>query len=336
MKKMTPKQQKEAEEYAKKRGEDRSIFLQELANHKDKFKKYYFERHNRLVLVFESFPLDCVRNNFSSTGCAGCTKYKDEVKPKIEISFYFSFPKDKVDEWVVANREFHNEMCSILGIKPTKKDREEAQKKERKRLTKIGDFFEAKAKANSPILFTDIVNQAIISVTPGEIFDGVRFVENPGQGYYHLHYFDNQVKTIFYNDGSQEIHGAKFSHGTCYESIQDRNRAFNKYHKKNTLLNGRLLVFSNKIMFEYFHHLMRIHYNVLFSYEPKIEEAFNLGKPDYTDTFRVYRFKHVKKGFEQVVEISKIPSLSELLCKATKDNIHDETDTREAVGREAW
>jgi len=34
--------------------------------------------------------------------------------------------------------------------------------------------------------------------------------------------------------------------------------------------------------------------------------------------------------------ISKVPSLSELLCKVTKDNIHNETDTGEALGREAW
>jgi len=34
--------------------------------------------------------------------------------------------------------------------------------------------------------------------------------------------------------------------------------------------------------------------------------------------------------------VSKIPSLSELLCKVTKDNIHNETDTGEALGREAW
>lgn len=44
----------------------------------------------------------------------------------------------------------------------------------------------------------------------------------------------------------------------------------------------------------------------------------------------------LEKGTITLKPVNKIPSLSELLCKATKDNIHNETDTGEAVGREAW
>jgi hypothetical protein len=258
----------------------RRKFLNFLKEKKELFKKYYFGRFNELVLIFQdSFPYKEVR-----VGCLDCILI-EAITPQSEVLFHFKyrFVDDEINNTLSKSMNFMKDVCSILSIKPTKKELQIAIENEKNRIIKIENYFNKCFLSNSPIMFTDIMNKELVPIEPNLLFSNLIFLENPGQGCYWLHYKNDTPKGIFIQDN---IH---------FQSVEERIKHLKRFYKNIVLLRNRYLLIDEENHF-YLFYLMREKFNVLYSYEPNYDEAQRLTKNDYSCFLNsVYTVKDIQK-----------------------------------------
>lgn len=268
------------------------IFLQYLTANRVLFKEYCFDRFDNLKLTFE-LPNPADIDIYKNANC-WVTLAGDWSKNIVSIHLLYYFESDIIPEYFKRERQNNiNNICQTLGIKPTLEEREDARQKEKKRIKDIEDYFYKCSETDTPITFYDFINNKIIPIKPSSLFKDLGFVQNEGAGFYRLHYMSSPNKTFFYSDGLEDVKGHN-TYGYSYDTIEEKNNAYIKYHKKNTLLEGRFLKF-NDCSWLYFFFLMQKQFNIPLTVEPFYGNSV-LFPLNYSEFNKVYSLEMVKSS----------------------------------------